>query len=156
MKYKIISLFCLILIISCQKADIDLHNSKGMVSENLKGQWVMINYWADWCPPCLKEMPELVSFASANKDVQVFAFNFDQLDGEDLDYEINKFGVDIPSILTHPRDIWGIESPATLPATYFINPEGEIVQSLFRPQTQESLEDILRSLKEVLEEIIFK
>lgn len=150
MKNKIISLFSLILIISCQKADIDLHNSKGMVSENLKGQWVMINYWADWCPPCLKEMPELVSFASANKDVQVFAFNFDQLDGEDLDYEINKFGVDIPSILTHPRDIWGIESPATLPATYFINPEGEIVQSLFRPQTQESLEDILRSLKEVL------
>ena len=150
MKNKIISLFCLILIISCQKADIDLHNSKGMASENLKGQWVMINYWADWCPPCLKEMPELVSFASANKDVQVFAFNFDQLDGEDLDYEINKFGVDIPSILTHPRDIWGIESPATLPATYFINPEGEIVQSLFRPQTQESLEDILRSLKEVL------
>ena len=148
--YKRQSLFCLILIISCQKADIDLHNSKGMVSENLKGQWVMINYWADWCPPCLKEMPELVSFASANKDVQVFAFNFDQLDGEDLDYEINKFGVDIPSILTHPRDIWGIESPATLPATYFINPEGEIVQSLFRPQTQESLEDILRSLKEVL------
>ena len=150
MKNKIISLFCLILIISCQKADIDLHNSKGMVSENLKGQWVMINYWADWCPPCLKEMPELVAFASANKDVQVFAFNFDQLDGEDLDYEINKFGVDLPSILSHPRDIWGIESPATLPATYFINPEGEIVQSLFRPQTQESLEGILRSLKEVM------
>ena len=150
MKNKIISLFCLILIISCQKADIDLHNSKGMVSENLKGQWVMINYWADWCPPCLKEMPELVAFASANKDVQVFAFNFDQLDGEDLDYEINKFGVDLPSILSHPRDIWGIESPATLPATYFINPEGEIVQSLFRPQTQESLENILRSLKEVM------
>jgi thiol-disulfide isomerase/thioredoxin len=149
-KNKIISLFCLFFIISCQKPDIDLHNSKDMFSENLKGQWVMINYWADWCPPCLKEMPELVSFASANKDVQVFAFNFDQLDGEDLDYEINKFGVDIPSILTHPRDIWGIESPATLPATYFINPDGEIVQSLFRPQTQESLEDILGSLKEIL------
>ena len=150
MKNKIISLFCLFFIISCQKPDIDLHNSKDMFSENLKGQWVMINYWADWCPPCLKEMPELVSFASANKDVQVFAFNFDQLDGEALDYEINKFGVDIPSILTHPRDIWGIESPATLPATYFINPDGEIVQSLFRPQTQESLEDILGSLKEIL------
>ena len=150
MKNKIISLFCLFFIISCQKPDIDLHNSKDMFSENLKGQWVIINYWADWCPPCLKEMPELVSFASANKDVQVFAFNFDQLDGEDLDYEINKFGVDIPSILTHPRDIWGIESPATLPATYFINPDGEIVQSLFRPQTQESLEDILGSLKEIL------
>ena len=137
------------LLISCQKADIDLHNTKDIASSNLSGQWVMINYWADWCPPCLKEMPELVAFAEANKDVNVFAFNFDQLEGEDLDYEIKKFGVDITSILSHPRDIWGIESPATLPATYFINPKGEIVKSLFKPQTQESLEGVFSDLKEI-------
>jgi thiol-disulfide isomerase/thioredoxin len=149
MKNKIISLFFVFLLISCQKADIDLHNTKDIASSNLSGQWVMINYWADWCPPCLKEMPELVAFAKANKDVNVFAFNFDQLEGEDLDYEIKKFGVDITSILSHPRDIWGIESPATLPATYFINPKGEIVKSLFRPQTQESLEGVFSDLKEI-------
>ena len=149
MKNKIISLFFVFLLISCQKADIDLHNTKDIASSNLSGLWVMINYWADWCPPCLKEMPELVAFAEANKDVNVFAFNFDQLEGEDLDYEINKFGVDITSILSHPRDIWGIESPATLPATYFINPKGEIVKSLFRPQTQESLEGVFSDLKEI-------
>ena len=149
MKNKIISLFFVFLLISCQKADIDLHNTKDIASSNLSGQWVMINYWADWCPPCLKEMPELVAFAEANKDVNVFAFNFDQLEGEDLDYEIKKFGVDITSILSHPRDIWGIESPATLPATYFINPRGEIVKSLFKPQTQESLEGVFSDLKEI-------
>ena len=149
MKNKIISLFFVFLLISCQNADIDLHNTKDIASSNLSGQWVMINYWADWCPPCLKEMPELVAFAEANKDVNVFAFNFDQLEGEDLDYEIKKFGVDITSILSHPRDIWGIESPATLPATYFINPKGEIVKSLFRPQTQESLEGVFSDLKEI-------
>ena len=149
MKNKIISLFFVFLLISCQKADIDLHNTKDIASSNLSGQWVMINYWADWCPPCLKEMPELVAFAEANKDVNVFAFNFDQLEGEDLDYEIKKFGVDITSILSHPRDIWGIESPASLPATYFINPKGEIVKSLFRPQTQESLEGVFSDLKEI-------
>jgi thiol-disulfide isomerase/thioredoxin len=149
MKNKIISLFFVFLLISCQKANIDLHNTKDIASSNLSGQWVMINYWADWCPPCLKEMPELVAFAEANKDVNVFAFNFDQLEGEDLDYEIKKFGVDITSILSHPRDIWGIESPATLPATYFINPKGEIVKSLFRPQTQESLEGVFSDLKEI-------
>ena len=149
MKNKIISLFFVFLLISCQKADIDLHNTKDIASSNLSGQWVMINYWADWCPPCLKEMPELVAFAESNKDVNVFAFNFDQLEGEDLDYEIKKFGVDITSILSHPRDIWGIESPATLPATYFINPKGEIVKSLFKPQTQESLEGVFSDLKEI-------
>jgi thiol-disulfide isomerase/thioredoxin len=149
MKIKIISLFCMFSLLGCQKADIELHHTNDMVSESLQGQWVMINYWADWCPPCLKEMPELVAFAEANKDVQVFAFNFDQLDGKDLDFEIKKFGVDITSILTHPRDIWGIESPATLPATYFINPNGEIAISLFKPQTQATLENVLGSLKEV-------
>ena len=149
MKNKIIYLFFVFLLISCQKADIDLHNTKDIASSNLSGQWVMINYWADWCPPCLKEMPELVAFAEANKDVNVFAFNFDQLEGEDLDYEIKKFGVDITSILSHPRDIWGIESPATLPATYFINPKGEIVKGLFKPQTQESLEGVFSDLKEI-------
>ena len=44
-----------------------------MFSSELKGQWVMINYWADWCPSCIKEMPELVAFDRANNDVQVFA-----------------------------------------------------------------------------------
>ena len=150
MNNKIITFFCLFLLLGCQNNDIEVFNGPNTSINKLNGKWIVVNYWADWCAPCLKEMPELVSFASANKDVQVFAFNFDQLDGEDLDYEINKFGVDIPSILTHPRDIWGIESPATLPATYFINPDGEIVQSLFRPQTQESLEDIVGSLKEIL------
>ena len=150
MKKLFIYFTCFLCLIGCQKNDIQVHNGNNTSLNKLDGSWVVINYWADWCPPCLKEMPELVEFSNQNSDINVFAFNFDQLDGEDLDYEINKFGVDIPSILTHPRDIWGIESPATLPATYFINPEGEIVQSLFRPQTQESLEDILRSLKEVL------
>lgn len=147
MKNRIISLIFLFVLFACQKADIDIHNADDMFSSELKGQWVMINYWADWCPSCIKEMPELVAFDRANNDVQVFAFNFDQLEGEDLTYEIKKFGVNISSILSHPRDIWGIESPATLPATYFINPKGELVQSLFRPQTQASLEEILEILK---------
>ena len=147
MKNKIISLFCLFLIISCQKADIDLHNSKGMVSENLKGQWVMINYWADWCPPCLKEMPELVKFSNQNNDINVFAFNFDRLDIEDLDPQIKRFGVDIPSLISYPGEIWGIESPQTLPATYFINENGKVVRALFKPQTLETLNDVLSEVR---------
>ena len=115
--------------------------------ENLKGKWVVINYWADWCPPCLKEMPELVNFANANPDINVYAFNYDELEITELKPQLKKFGVDIPSIISHPRDIWGIKTPQTIPATYFINTEGELVLSLFKPQTEETLTNQLRAIQ---------
>ena len=147
MKSKIIQLFCLLLLFACQKNDIEVFNGSNTNLTKLEGSWVVINYWADWCPPCLKEMPELVNFAQSNPDIEVFAYNFDRLEPEYLDPLILRFGVDIPSITSHPREVWGIESPAILPATYFIKPGGEVVLSLLTPQTEASLQEHLDSLQ---------
>jgi hypothetical protein len=92
-------------------------------------------------------MPELVDFANQNTDINVYAFNFDQLEIEDLKPQIKRFGVDIPSMISNPGDIWGMESPQTLPATYFINTEGVVVKSLFKPQTAETLNAILSEVR---------
>ena len=92
-------------------------------------------------------MPELVSFAESNPDIKVFAYNFDHLEPEYLDPLIVRFGVDIPSITSHPREVWGIESPQILPATYFIKPGGEVVLSLLTPQTELTLQEHLDSLQ---------
>jgi len=51
-------------------------------------------------------------------------------------------------LVTHPRDIWGIQTPPAVPATFFINPNGELSLSLFRPQTKDALNDILLDLKQ--------
>ena len=147
MRNKIITLISVIVLTGCQKFDIDVYNGPDTSLENLKGKWVVINYWADWCPPCLKEMPELVNFANANPDINVYAFNYDELEITELKSQLKKFGVDIPSIISHPRDIWGIKTPQTLPATYFINTEGELVLSLFKPQTEETLTNQLRAVQ---------
>ena len=148
MKNLIISSLCILCLIGCQKNDIEVHNGDNTSLPKLTQSWLVINYWADWCPPCLKEMPELVEFANQNKDINVYAFNFDQLDIEDLDPQIKRFGVDIPSMLTYPGDIWGMESPQTLPATYFISTEGVVVKSLFKPQTAETLNVILSEVRD--------
>ena len=147
MRNKIITLILVIVLTGCQKFDIDVYNGPDTSLENLKGKWVVINYWADWCPPCLKEMPELVNFANANPDINVYAFNYDELEITELKPQLKKFSVDIPSIISHPRDIWGIKTPQTIPATYFINTEGELVLSLIKPQTEETLTNQLRAIQ---------
>ena len=148
MKHKIIQLFCLLLLFACQKNDIEVFNGSNTNLTKLEGSWVVINYWADWCAPCIKEIPELNEFAHENEDIFVFTFNFDQLDQEDLAPIAKKFNIEVPSLVTHPRDIWGIQTPPAVPATFFINPNGELSLSLFRPQTKDALNDILLDLKQ--------
>ena len=148
MKTKIITLLCLFIIFGCQKNDVEVFNGSNTSMEKLQGQWIVVNYWADWCAPCIKEIPELVEFAHENSDILVYAFNFDELDSEDLAPVAKKFKVDIPSLISHPREIWGIETPPAVPATFFIDPNGVLVKSFFRPQTKDSLNSILRSLQE--------
>tara|TARA_Y100001934_G_C11996259_1_gene605521 strand:- start:282 stop:743 length:462 start_codon:yes stop_codon:yes gene_type:complete len=148
MKIKIIQLLCLLTLISCQKNDIEVFNGSNTNISNLNGNWIVINYWADWCAPCIKEIPELNEFAQENKDLIVYTFNFDQLEVEDLKPIAKKFDIKVPSLISHPRDIWGIPTPPAVPATFFINPNGEITTSLFRPQTKEDLNNIFSELKE--------
>ncbi len=62
MKAKIIPLLCIFILFGCQKNDIDVFNGKDTSLEKLKGQWIIVNYWADWCAPCIKELPELFEF----------------------------------------------------------------------------------------------
>ena len=147
MKSKIIPLLCIFILFGCQKNDIDVFNGKDTSKEKLMGQWVVVNYWADWCAPCIKELPELFEFAEENNDVLVYVFNFDELDAEDLAPVAKRFKLKLPSLISHPREIWSIETPPAVPATFFINPDGVLVESLFRPQTKDSLNSILASIK---------
>ena len=147
MKNRIIQLFCLLIVISCQNNDIEIFNGPDTNLDKLNGNWIVINYWADWCAPCIKEIPELNEFAKENNDLLDFTFNFDQLDEDDLKPVAQKFNIEVPSIVTHPRDIWGIQPPPAVPATFFINPDGDLALSLFRPQTKDDLNKIFFDLK---------
>ena len=147
MKIKIIQLFCLCILLSCQNNNIKVFDGSDTSLSKLNGNWIVINYWADWCAPCIKEIPELNEFAKENEDLFVYTFNFDHLEIEDLAPLAKKFKISVPSLVTHPREIWGIQTPPAVPATFFINPNGELVLSLFRPQTKDKLNELIIDLK---------
>ena len=148
MKKLLIYFTCFLCLVGCQKNDIQVHNGENTSLNKLDGSWVVINYWADWCAPCIKEIPELNEFADENADLIVYTFNFDELDIDDLKPVAKKFNIEVPSLISHPRDIWGISTPPAVPATFFINPNGELALSLFRPQTKDELNKIFSELKE--------
>ena len=87
---------------------------------------------------------ELESFYNDNKgQALVLTYNFDRLEGEELENQIIRFGVNVPSILNDPGVLFGWESPPSLPATYVLDPEGKLIHTLIGPQTQESLEALI-------------
>ena len=144
-KTKYFFLTYLVLIVSsCSEPDYRLVDGSSGKLDDFLGRWLIVNYWADWCPPCIKEMPELENFYNDNEDrALVLTYNFDRLEGEELQSQIIRFGVNVPSILTDPGILFGWEAPPSLPATYIINPEGILIHTLIGPQTQESLEALI-------------
>ena len=132
------------LLFSCSKPDLNVFEGKGVFLDDLKGKWIVFNYWADWCPPCIKEIPELNSLQSNfSDDLKVFLINFDMLEGEELKQQLEKFNVQVDSLLTDPSIIYDWVIPENLPVTFIINREGELEFTLVGPQTEEEIIKLL-------------
>ncbi len=104
-----------------------------------RGKWVVINYWAQWCKPCIKEIPELNELARKDPGIVVLGVNFDGALGAELDQQVETLGIGFPLILEDPAAVLGTDRPHALPTTLILDPEGELVETLMGPQTLESL-----------------
>jgi thiol-disulfide isomerase/thioredoxin len=109
--------------------------------EALRGRWAVINYWAEWCAPCIREIPELNELARQYPDVAVMGVNYDGATGEDLARQVETLGVGFPNLSVDPARELGNSRPAVLPTTLILDPEGRLVTTLVGPQTLESLVD---------------
>ncbi|MDG2046697.1 MAG: TlpA disulfide reductase family protein [Halioglobus sp.] len=119
-----------------------IKNAPGVTApslERLQGQWVAINYWAQWCAPCIKEIPELNRLDQDYASVTVVGVNYDGVSGEELALQRQKVGAAFASLEEDPAAQLGVPRPVVLPTTLILDPTGRLAATLVGPQTLASL-----------------
>ncbi len=116
---------------------------------NLEGQWVVINYFAPWCVPCLREMPELNALnKSLPQSTQLFAINYDKKNLAELNEMVLRYAIDIPVIVTDERTQLPMQKPTYLPATFIVGPQGKVITTIMGEVTAEEVRRRIRQLKD--------
>ncbi|MEE4218862.1 MAG: TlpA disulfide reductase family protein [Xanthomonadales bacterium] len=109
-----------------------------------RGDWVVVNYWATWCAPCVKEMPELSELHSERDGLVVLGLAFEDVDDADFFEFLETSPVSYPILkidVYNPPEPFG--APKVLPTTIILDPEGKAVKAFLGPVTREDIESYI-------------
>jgi thiol-disulfide isomerase/thioredoxin len=126
----------------CEKIELERAQGTKLSWDTLRGQWVLVNYWAEWCKPCLEEIPELNELDKA-PDITVLGVNFDGVRGDALVELGERMGIEFTMLADDPGPGLRWKLPLALPATFLVNPDGDLVETRFGPQTEEELRAVI-------------
>lgn len=132
-------------------ADFSLEDIQGKTHRlvDYRGKWVLVNFWATWCPPCLTEIPELSSLHNAHKDRDLVVIGVAMGSGSSkkvADF-IEAHGISYPIVLGNNRLAAQIGKVEALPTSYLYAPNGELVSYQTGEVTRESVETYIRNKK---------
>ncbi|CAM5267875.1 TlpA family protein disulfide reductase [Rhodanobacter lindaniclasticus] len=102
-----------------------------------RGHWVIVNYWATWCVPCIKEMPDISHFVAAHENVRAIGLAYEDSEPADIKAFLAKHPVVYPiAQVTLDKPLKDFDAPRGLPMTYLIDPEGRVAQQKLGPVTE--------------------
>ena len=125
---------------------VDLEGSEVSL-EDYRGQVVLVNNWATWCPPCRAEMPILEAYYQDHKDEGFVLIGIEAGEpADEVEEFVENYGISFPVWLDpESKAIIGFRNMA-LPSSYVINPDGMIVLAWTGAVTLNSLEEYLTPL----------
>ena len=119
-------------------------NTQSLAS--LKGKWVVVNFWATWCAPCIKEIPDLAAFAKANQgNAVVLGIALDYDEPNSVKSFARKVGMTYPLILGEGQAEKQFGKVKGLPTTLVYDPSGKQVFSKTGTVTRGQLEGLMKN-----------
>ena len=91
-----------------------------------RGRWVVVNFWATWCPPCIRELPLLQALHDERDDVTVVGVNFEVIGHEPLKRFVDDLRITFPVVQAGSRPLLPFEPLKGLPSTFVVSPEGAL------------------------------
>lgn len=122
-------------------------NGKQHKLSHYRGKWVIVNVWATWCPPCLREIPDLIAFYERHKrtDAVVLGVNYEEIDADELKKFVKDYRISYPVLIAKP----GIEKffgpLPSFPTSIIYDPDGLPADKVEGVLTRAQLEAYIRS-----------
>jgi thiol-disulfide isomerase/thioredoxin len=126
----------------------DLAGQKHHLS-NYRGKWVLVNYWATWCPPCLEEVPDLVNLYDKHRqqNLMVLGVVFDYDDVNAVKRYVDDMLMSYPIVLGDDAVIEQIGRMDVLPTTFIYDPKGKLVKIKRGIVTRDLIEKLIAPTK---------
>ena len=105
------------------------------------GKYVVLNFWATWCVPCIQEIPEIAAFSAAHPEVVVIGVATDADDAAKVKQFAAKIGHRYALVLADDAVEKQLGTQKALPATRIYDPQGKVVYDRVGRVTRKFLED---------------